>query len=657
VTVKDGDKEVAIPDLLIQRIGQTAASRYADRDRILFFVKQLNSKSPEERAYAQVWLRQAGAPAVAPMVQVLRDRGLKADHPTIVSTLLRGDPAVVPPLLAALDAPEEDVKATILTILTQRADRRLLPYLWYFSGKQGLSPSFLDLVARAKRALLVGELPPGGPRELLTKEAESYYLHRGALAADSNPTVYRWDDREGILEAKGTRTQAEEYYGIYWARKALELDPAYLPAQVVLISLALEKSVERNGPDKPLFASAAPDLRQLLAGTSAGLLEAVLDRALAEGRTGTALAAAQALGATADARLVRGTGSKAPTLIRALSYPDRRVQFAAAESLLQVPTREGYPGSTRVVEVLRRALVNEAGGKALIASSDKDTVARLSEQVRALGLTPVPVATGRAALARAAASGDVELLVIDAGIADPQLPDLVSLAQAGAETAAVPVVIVATADQAKTAQPLAARYRRVVALTPPPAAPELFKGLVEPLLQTPFRTPLTDAERTAQAKTAAEWLARIAQGEKPGYDVRPIEPALIQALGNDDLAPAMAQALARQPGRQAQEALAGLVLNATRPAPVRTEAARYLRQSLHRFGTLLPQDQLAGLAQLALAAEDVNLKEEVTRLVAGFYKKADQDGLRLQKFNPVPAAKPAEKPAEPEKEKEKDKEK
>ena len=80
--------------------------------------------------------------------------------------------------------------------------------------------------------------------------------------------VWRWDDKAKQL-VKGlpgrpsvTPSQAEEYYGLHFARQALDIDPAYARAQQVLLSLVLEKAAEgpaaRTSRCRPTCASCWP---------------------------------------------------------------------------------------------------------------------------------------------------------------------------------------------------------------------------------------------------------------------------------------------------------------------------------------------------------------------------------------------------------------
>src|SRR5262249_27073073 len=143
--------------------------------------------------------------------------------------------------------------------------------------------------------------------------------------------VWYWDGKQLRSEPR-TISQAEEYYGLRFARQALELDPAYRPAQLVFLSMALDKAYERGGIDKPL-STAAPKVRALLATVDPELRVAVLDRALQENHLPVILGSVQALGDLGEVRATRASGTEVPPLVRALSYGDRRVQFAAADAL------------------------------------------------------------------------------------------------------------------------------------------------------------------------------------------------------------------------------------------------------------------------------------------------------------------------------------
>ena len=67
------------------------------------------------------------------------------------------------------------------------------------------------------------------------------------------------------------------------------------------------------------------------------LVNAVLERALTEHRPAVILGAVRDLGERKEIRSLRPMERGQPPMVRALHYPDRRVQMAAAEALLQIP--------------------------------------------------------------------------------------------------------------------------------------------------------------------------------------------------------------------------------------------------------------------------------------------------------------------------------
>src|SRR5439155_10081494 len=127
------------------------------------------------------------------------------------------------------------------------------------------------------------------------------------------------------------------YFAKRYARDALDLDAAYQPAQRLLLSVTLERGFNRS-VDEFILQPLPPAHQQLLATIDAELLAQVLERALEDGNVPVMLPAIAALGERGDARAARlGAGGAPRGLMRALYYPDRRVQFVALRAALKMP--------------------------------------------------------------------------------------------------------------------------------------------------------------------------------------------------------------------------------------------------------------------------------------------------------------------------------
>src|SRR5581483_3420251 len=196
-----------------------------------------------------------------------------------------------------------------------------------------------------------------------------------------------------------------------------------------LLSIALDKGVEQAGLAPPL-ALANPAVHELLAAVSPDLVNKVLDRALAERRLRVILGAVRALGEASEVRGAKPTGRGEPPLLRALHYPDRRVQMAAVESLARSPSPPPPEAAVRSVDILRRILSAEptaqAPGRVLVGFFHPDQADAVAAAVTRAGFEPVKATTGKEVLRRLAKAADIDLLLLDAELPDPGLAALLA---------------------------------------------------------------------------------------------------------------------------------------------------------------------------------------------------------------------------------------
>src|SRR5262249_3363006 len=159
-------------------------------------------------------------------------------------------PETLPPILAAMDSNDPQLILDIINVCRLRGAAAIVPELWYISAAKS-APEVVRIEAAKALGYFLGvdpsKLPPA--KVALTREAERYYNHEARWPNPEAVTVWRWDGKR-VVEGwpPGAPTipawKAEEYYGLKYARQALALDPAYLPAQKVWLSLALDKAQE-----------------------------------------------------------------------------------------------------------------------------------------------------------------------------------------------------------------------------------------------------------------------------------------------------------------------------------------------------------------------------------------------------------------------------
>ena len=520
----------------------------------------------------------------------------------------------------------------MIDVFRKRAEFSAIPFLWYYSAAADQT----DLVReRARQALvaLIGAPADKLPRakDALTQAAEKYYRHQVDLGGAGGPViVWKWDGHQLVPQSL-TTSQAEETYGLHFAGQALKLDPGFEPAQVAFLSLALDKAVERAGINEPLTKTG--EVKDLLASVNPDLLVAVLRKALQENRVSVILGATRALGILAEGKAAQPDGKGQPLLVQALRYPDRRVQIAAADAILRLH-RATPVAVSRVEDVLSRTANVEVSPKILLVDPNGDRANAVALAIQKAGYQVVISNNGNAALKRLTAGADIDAIVLDASVTDPQLPFLIPQLRADIDSGRLPIIVTAQPQQvAELEKRLAGTPGLLV--TAETTNTSTLKTVLDQQIKAQEGRPLSEIERKDYAALAMLWLARIARGEVPGFDAQPVQGALLQGLLSNDLAPFAVEAAGYLPGPEAQRQLARVVLDDARPANLRIAAAYSLMQSLQHFGLLLSADQVAALKALYETAPDAKLKSGLAVVVGALRPDARQTGQRLQRYTPV----------------------
>jgi hypothetical protein len=465
---KENKTALADAEEFIKKVTDAVAKRRNDADRIRANIKNL-SATPEERDYAMKELYKSGAAAIPYLIDTLRTADDPGNRLEYIRALKRMGRTSVPPLLAALDSADTNLKLDVLDILRSKhaaqADA-IVPHLWYPSA----SPKEAAAVRKRAREMLAAFLDTPSSRLpratlALNRLAEKYLRHKIKFPNPTAVPVWRWDEKTKTVMSGWpgaptvTAAQAEEYWGLRFAGQALDLDPTYRPAQVVFLTLATDAALDRTGLAKPLSA-ANPKVNDLLAKANNELILEVLERAIKEKRTGLALTSVQVLGDRAEVKARRPIDRGEPALIRALCYPDRRVQFAAAEALLRIPGPPTPRVASRIVEVLGRALATDeagsAGRRVMVAIGEEGWRDKSRAAVEKLGFQAVGAGNARDVV-RLLRGSDFDAILLDSTLPGG-LPWLLAQLRADSDAAGVPIFLAAV-PETRSSQDLIRRFR------------------------------------------------------------------------------------------------------------------------------------------------------------------------------------------------------
>jgi CheY-like chemotaxis protein len=497
-------------EALIKRSREVTEKQLRNPERVNRYIRNLGA-TLEERVFAEQELRRTGDYAVSFMVAALRN----PPEPEVATGILQAIPKLEAPAmagwLAALDGLTPDRQYGVLAAITSRPDALNLitaaqtdytPFLWRVAAlPPDASPAYRKLALDVLNRVYTGTADRRDPQAELVAAARTFFDHKARYTGvktnpDGSPSVvpvWVWDAAaQNLIKLENVPApQADEYYGLRYARWALEQKPDYEPAQRLILALAAERAVERGNFGH--LARTDPAVYRMLADAPPALLTDLLDQALAQRRTALILALTQALGDRADRSAVAprpGPAARPSLLEQALNYPDPRVQLAAADALLRSPMPVSPTTRGRVVEVLRRAAAADPGvpggakGTALLTDPNKLRADDTALLLRSLGYEVEIFVTGRDLLRRVAKASDFDLILIDHHVVFPQLVDVMGQLRADANAARRPILVVASTDQPRlpSLDQLLLRFAILIAATevepvemPPPYVPNLLR--------------------------------------------------------------------------------------------------------------------------------------------------------------------------------------
>ncbi len=459
---KDDDFKKTVIEGIIESSIKANEKLTRDPIRLQRFAANLG-ESKEERDFAIVELNRAGAAAVPFIVDNLRINNTPEYRSGAFTAIERLSIDAIPGFVVAAENLPAELKVGIIYSLARRgdilrllgkADTNFVPYLWYLSSSD--NDDTLKKTASQILRTLSGDLSDRQSVDAeLVKYAEPMYLRKGEFygwdSVSNRVQLSTWDKAKNTLVlVNTTKALAEEQYGLKYLQWAIERKPTSRAVQEMFIAMAVDRAVERSSFGD--LSASEPGLSQLLAAAPVGMLIDLLDQAIVEEKTTLVFGLVQTLGARSEKAAAVSTATKPATLVKALNYPDPRVQLAAATAILNIPSAQ-HGAHSRIVDILTRAANNSvmtnAGsvGTALVA----DPIGRRGEQVaalvRGLGYDVEQFGTGRDLLKRINSSSDFDLIMIDRHIVDPELSDVLSRLSSNVNSGHRPVLVVASSDE------------------------------------------------------------------------------------------------------------------------------------------------------------------------------------------------------------------
>ncbi|MCX5660694.1 MAG: hypothetical protein NTW19_13380 [Planctomycetota bacterium] len=616
VTLQRAARIATLKDLsekIQQKIQDARINRSRDHDRIVTDIQRL-SEGERANLNAITRLRAAGQFAAPELLAALLDERRAKLQPFVLAAMVSIGRPVVYPLSVALPNLEAVPQGQVAQVLAEIGYPRALPYLKLVLDNPKTDANTRTIVETAYKQISRNMNLPKNvtAAELFLTLGQNYYNSgstgdtlMGFDPAAGKGVAWSYDRAAGLIDSRVPVSIFADVLAMRASRQALDLNPKLDAAMSLWLmsNLRRENRLAKGEVDPSYPTNLQPPAFYL--GMAGPLRQHdVLNRALEDSDTALALDAIGALSQTAGTDALVNRAGTAQPLLRALTYPDRRVRFAAAFALTNAQPKSEFPGSFRVVPVLAEAVRQTDVRYAVVIGKDTDSLNRLAGAVSELQphYEAIP-GTNLNAVAEPIGNGPgVDLIVTNQSL--EQVVSLYRQSAADYKLAAVPIVaLVSPGDQIE----LSRRFDRDPRLRPV-AMTEDAKQLKPALEQavTSYAGAAINAEEAEQfALTSLHLLRSLALNTSNVFKVGEAEPALVRAL--NDIRPQVAidaaAVLSLLDSGDAQRALADAALDATQDPKKRVPFIVSLTESATRFGSKLNEVQLGKVLDLVKTAQ------------------------------------------------------
>lgn len=629
-----------------------AFNRFArDPARLDALLKNLVTGTSSQRITAQDQMRTAGVHVVPALISALGNPAYAESQNVFVETLALIKSEAVAPLEAALVSPNNRIRQSAMQALGVIGDPTAIPHLLRYAGQAEPSE---DKAAASKAIAKILKMPSiasaesSGVATKLLQRARDHFLGKieYEIGTDKLVSIWEWSDQRGTVhERRVTPAEKSLYEGLYFANAAIEVAPEREDVQVTYLNILLSQEAALTGVGKPLTIGPGT-VHDLAESLGPDVVSRALGEALELHRTDAALAALQVLAKIGTVQQVRTVGGKQAVLQRALNSPSRRVQFAAVQTILALDPSTRYPGSDRVVAVLGRALTQAEASqpRGLVLDSVTERGQTLAGFLREMGYESSLVRTGTEGFKTAAVAQEVDLVLVDANIQRWALSETLANFKADPRTMDLPIVIYGSSQNERNVRIHVQQHRNVIFIQEPTAADDLREQMAR-FLAGQAEPPLSPEERSAKAITATNLLALMSSGQRQNlYNLTPIEPQLLTAVENAQLAIPLLPVVGSLPTAAAQIRIANLATDSGISNEIRTAAVRQLAQHVRRHGLLISKDQVDALHKLWAESANAPISSELSALMGLLKPNATLIGERLRSVtvNQAPAPEPAQ---------------
>ncbi|MDR1480258.1 MAG: hypothetical protein LBJ00_15080 [Planctomycetaceae bacterium] len=467
----------------------------------------------------------------------------------------------------------------------------------------------------------------------LCNRARDYYLRKRHLRADENGNIRFWNWNDIKASAEYVQLTLPDAYRLFAYRYALlayeiadEGGMDFEFVRRVYVAALFEYVSYGNGLDNPLDLESS-GLFRVVSSLPLVQLNRVMTDAILEEHFEVARVAVKVWAHAGNLQsFIDAANDQTHPLIHAIAAPDRRLRFAALETIMQLNPNSAYQGSSLVAETLVWFARAEGRKIVVVIHPNLSEASRLAGYFIPLGYANELAANCRRGFMLAAESPDVELVVIDLANQDQAASAFAQILRKDNRTHDIPVAIYKGKPQKKTKTfqgnpntlelqsmqmidrltPNASFVNSFSQIYPQPANDEITRFIEADLMRKTGAIHVPAEIRVEQAKKAVNWIKQTITSEQTGqkiYKYENLEEIVSRAVNNCNNIISGLEIAAELKSANMQSAIYNSAADATLPLTTRQKAAQLFEKSIKKHGILLRGKQVQYLYDRYNASE------------------------------------------------------
>lgn len=567
-------------------------------------------------------LRESGELAVPLMLDYLasKDPAKAQFKDPVRRALVDLGRSILNPLLAATETKDDELKLSLIGVLTQIGYDVSIPYL----ARIGLDTAHPGLAEVAKASLRrLGASPDANVADLFYRLGEKFYYNNTSIAVDMKaPVAYMWFAGDQGLTYKEVppaifadlMTERETEY-------ALQLGSGSRDALSLWLAANNKMEVDLpEGGSTGVFDAGRPSADYYNVYAGAQYLNAALTRSLQDHNSQVAVKLIKSLGEIVGPSS-QGSGVKIDPLVQSMRYPDRVVRFEAAFALAAGLSNTPFVGHERVAPLLAEAVSQNGSGNVLVIAPSQGDVQKYETDLKQYGVAGGT--TANEAFSNAIKLPAIDVIVFPETLGNDQIDRIYSIAAADPRLERAAKVIITTSKLSPWAERSLSDPLTVV--TQASEGAELVAA-VEDARKRSGGVALDEKAATAYAIRAAQTLQRLAEGRVSAFDLTIVQPTLLASLNDarPEVVKAVADALSYMNGNDIQQSLLATALGDKTPDDVRVSLLVSLAKNAKFFGGKLSQPNIDDLQKQVDAGTSLDIRTAAAEARGALNLPADQ---------------------------------